>query len=421
MNLLEDALKYHDRGWCILPIAKEKKVRVQWKKYQTELPTKAVLRRWFGPRSSTRRALAVVCGAVSGGLAVRDFDSAERYHAWAGAHPDLALALPTVQTVRGFHVYFRGPECFHDFGDGEYRGDAGHYVLLPPSVHPTGPAYRWVVPLPDGPLPALDPVAAGLLPASALSKGDEGEVDQIPSMQQRAQRPQSKQRLTELTKAIVEQGSSIEDEVEGAIASTLPLELHKRNDCIFELARAFKGIPALAGAELADLRELVEEWHRRALPVIETRDFEATWADFIHGWGSVKFPKGSSPMELAIARAKLSETPAEAAHLSNDEIRLLAKICRELQRVAGNDPFFLSCRKAGEAIGMDHTTANRYLSVLAAEGLLGVVQLGGPETMKATRFHYTGQRRGKGLDSISPGLKQRLKAKAGKRARDDPK
>src|SRR5262249_55270629 len=92
----------------------------------------------------------------------RDFDRLGSYESWAAAHPDLAAALPTVATARGRHVYFRGPEGFADLGDGEYRGDPRHYCVLPPSAHPDGAVYAWLVPLPDGDLPLVDPAEAGL-------------------------------------------------------------------------------------------------------------------------------------------------------------------------------------------------------------------------------------------------------------------
>lgn len=95
--------------------------------------------------------LAVICGKVSGYLVVRDFDTADSHRRWAERFPELAEILPTVQTARGFHVYFtgnldrivtvRGGEVH----EGELRG--GGYVLLPPSKHPSGLTYRWTVQL----------------------------------------------------------------------------------------------------------------------------------------------------------------------------------------------------------------------------------------------------------------------------------
>lgn len=42
------------------------------------------------------------------------------------------------------------------------------------------------------------------------------------------------------------------------------------------------------------LREIVQEWHRLALPVIGTKDFATTWADFVRGWEKVHSPLGET-------------------------------------------------------------------------------------------------------------------------------
>jgi hypothetical protein len=90
---------------------------------------------------------------VSGGLAVRDFDQADAYQKWAAEYPDEAKRLPTVQTARGFHVYGRSNKrLFVKLADGELHIHSGHYVVLPPSLHPNGKLYRWVNPLPEGDL-----------------------------------------------------------------------------------------------------------------------------------------------------------------------------------------------------------------------------------------------------------------------------
>ena len=74
-SVLSCALEYRSRGWSIIPIGKNKKPPrgLRWKPYQTTQPDKAQLRKWFANGKYT--SLAVVCGAVSGGLTVLDFDS----------------------------------------------------------------------------------------------------------------------------------------------------------------------------------------------------------------------------------------------------------------------------------------------------------------------------------------------------------
>lgn len=174
---LEAARKYHALGWSLLPIkAGTKKAAASWKRFQRERPNDADLGEWFSPRG--KRGIAIVCGAVSGGLCVRDFDQQEAFDRWAESQPTLAATLPTVATARGRHVYFKveaedlrevrqalgkpkatGPiNC----GDGELRAGGG-YVLAPPSVHPSGTHYRWIREPFAANLPTLDLRANGLI------------------------------------------------------------------------------------------------------------------------------------------------------------------------------------------------------------------------------------------------------------------
>jgi hypothetical protein len=167
----------------IAPGTKNPPVRLKWKPYQHAPPDEARVRKWFGGK--TDYGIAVILGEVSGGLVCRDFDTAKGYDGWAAEHPDLARTLPTVATVRGRHVYFRAAAAdlrYVDLRkreppeDGEYRGDSGHYCVLPPSKHP---ARR---------------------PAAVYRERRSGRFSQKLSMQQRGrrvQRERSKRRITE--------------------------------------------------------------------------------------------------------------------------------------------------------------------------------------------------------------------------------
>ena len=59
----------------------------------------------------------------------------------------------------------------------------------------------------------------------------------------------------------------------------------------------------------------------------------------------------------------------------------------------GAKPFFLACRKAGEALELDHVSASRWLNVLVADGILEVVEKGrqAKSARRATRFRYLGK------------------------------
>jgi biotin operon repressor len=113
---------------------------------------------------------------VSGDLAVRDFDVTGAYERWRDENETLARELPTVKTARGFHVYARSPDLrFRKLPDGEWRTE-GHYVAAPPSLHPRGVRYTWVIEPPrDGIGLLVDPVDAGLVPrGSTVVAPDEG-------------------------------------------------------------------------------------------------------------------------------------------------------------------------------------------------------------------------------------------------------
>src|SRR5262249_33720038 len=131
-----------------------KRAACAWKTYQRSRPLSTSLAKLFSAKSVD--GIAVILGSASGMLACRDFDQEAAYHAWANEYPEWAAILPTVRTGRGFHVYSTASEeNFIALADGEYRADSGHYVLLPPSRHPSGLQYAWVVPLPEGPLPVV--------------------------------------------------------------------------------------------------------------------------------------------------------------------------------------------------------------------------------------------------------------------------
>jgi hypothetical protein len=372
-SLLDHALKYSAVGLAIIPTF-GKKAACPWKSFQNERPGPETVQGLFNKPDIT--GLAVVHGPVSGGLACRDFDELAAYDRWAADHVDLANSLPTVQTPRGRHVYFRGPEGFTKFEDGEYRGTPRQYTLLPPSRHPSGPTYRWLIPLPDGELPFVDPFQAGL----------GGKIEKMGESQRRCNTAD-----TSNGGRTVSAVSAVLQGIERAIAATLPIMKGQRNQCVFRLAQHLKSI--LPDAEPAKLRVIVQEWYRRALPVIGTKEFVETWADFIQAWEKVRVPAGEGAVEMAFKLAVADPPPPIAVKLYGEgrpPIVLLATLCRELQRIAGDGEFFLDCRWAGRLIEVDHTTAWRYLKVLCADGVLAAGAKGSRTTGKASQFRFVG-------------------------------
>lgn len=359
MTTVADALEYLSAGWSVIPIRDGAKVPAvrSWEPWQSARPDAAKIRTWF--RVSGRHNIAVILGPVSGDLICRDFDRLESYEAWAAEHRELAKSLPTVETSKGRHVYCRGDfgaigndediqrRKFVTLGDGELRLQ-GCYCLLPPSIHPSGSCYRWLIPSRPDP-PILDVRQAGFLPITRNREQQRQlrKTETTEAIEGLAPKPETGIQNTgpalsgQVTGKPDASQIEIPSDIERAILETVPRGPDQRNSLVFELARALKAVPSVADASLAALRPIVVRWHSLAKPFIDTKPFEQTWLDFARGWSRVKFPKGTEPMAKMFKDALGSEDPPELKSLGyeGEQVRLLARLCRELQRSAGTQPF----------------------------------------------------------------------------------
>ena len=359
--LLDFALGYARRGWSIIPV-REKKPAGLWKPFQTVAADPDMLRRLFARADVD--GLAVITGAVSGGLAVRDFDVEESYHRWADAHPDDAARLPTVRTARGHHVYGTlVSERYLDLGNGELRADSRHYVVLPPSRHPIGDLYRWVNPLP----PIGTPLS--VLP-DALTHADSGQTQASP-----------RQIHADTLHAPAQT-------IDALILRVLPTGPGQRNRRLFDLARGLIGILG-RDADRRELRRIVQDWHRGALPNIRTKPFDETWADFITAWERVKRPAGAS-LRAAVQAADAAPAPEAAAIYDTAPLRRLTALCAKLAAQWGDRPFPLGCRTAAGILGITPSAAHRLLATLQFDRIIVRAFKGTKASGRASEWHYLG-------------------------------
>lgn len=137
--------EYLARGWSCFPIKyKGKTPLFAWSPYQETLATEEDVEGW--QRKYKAANIAVATGAVSG-LVVVDIDSDEGRENLArhGVLP----ATPQQSTGKGSHYFFAHPG-YHvgnkaAFVPGvDLRSDGG-YVVVPPSIHPNGRVYEWIV------------------------------------------------------------------------------------------------------------------------------------------------------------------------------------------------------------------------------------------------------------------------------------
>lgn len=137
---------YLDGGLSIIPVnAKKKPAITEWGPYQKKQATREQVERWA--RFHSLAGFAAVCGEVSGGLTIIDFDVPGFYEKWAALAGELAQTLPTQRTGGGGEqVAFRSglvvandklawAPADNKMGREvaiETRGEGG-YAVLPPS------------------------------------------------------------------------------------------------------------------------------------------------------------------------------------------------------------------------------------------------------------------------------------------------
>jgi hypothetical protein len=148
-SLLQVALAYREYGWSVVPQRPgQKQPAVRWKRFQSELPTVAMLEGWF--RTWPDAGLAVVLGPVSS-LFVADVDGPEAHASLLerlGEEPRAPKALSGSRKPHRYHLFFRCPAVATKAKATpwnehlEFRGQGG-IVVIPPSLHKSGHRYEW--------------------------------------------------------------------------------------------------------------------------------------------------------------------------------------------------------------------------------------------------------------------------------------
>jgi hypothetical protein len=313
-------------------------------------------------------------GAPSGGLCCRDFDTVAGFEQWKAAHPELAAALPTARTHRGFHVYFKAAESTKNetFEDGELRADRV-YTLLPPSQHPLGGFYAWM----------SNPLRSSMRDITA-SRGDFSQnrltasVDSVSSVS--------------LCSLCLVPGMSLEAMVERAVIVSTPSDEHRNHKMLFQLARACKSIEQELGRKLSDreVESVFARWHDASNQFYrDGKGFDDYLFEFLSAVDSAKFALGDGAVTRAWAEVKSRPLPSAAMRFENPELRLVVALCQVLQRIAGEAPFYLSVRTAQTLLRHEtHNTAAFWMRGLVRRKVLRIVEKGGPATKRATRYRY---------------------------------
>ena len=153
----ELAKEYVDSGWSVLPVRPEEKrpYMTNWLQYTKTRAPKAMVEGWFTNLSGA--GVGVVTGRISN-MVVLDVESTCPYPI-----EDLLKRYPTQMIAKsgggGWHLFYQYPTSqsrvsnrVRIFDGADLRADGG-FIVLPPTMHPSGNQYQWVKRGPLGAFP----------------------------------------------------------------------------------------------------------------------------------------------------------------------------------------------------------------------------------------------------------------------------
>jgi len=435
--ILELALRYWALGWSIVPLVNGTRnvpKGIRWTRFREARARRREIETWF----SKHRGIAVVTGPASRRLCVRDFDVLESYAAWVDQAPSWAAMLPTCRTARGVNVYFTtdgrdrsltGIRHVGHFDDGEIR--VLHLTALPPTTHPSGATYEWIIEPWHG-IPTVYNVAEiGLIPpdakttfsrararpfityqadhtgprnantpsssgASSDRSGDlsgvsgSGSVMDVRDNSSRSlgeilsglpvRQPVDTTRVeidvavTPVSPLFDAGGNLVERAFNDLLGWTVPTGPGMREQRLWDLARQLKALPEARALRADLLKPIVHHWWQLALPKIRTKDWFETWGAFSRAWErAIPFGGGAELNEI-IDLARRAGCPEELRSEFGTHIcGLVAAICRELALRRRGD-FWLSNRALARVLGISQPTANSYLNALIGSRVIRKVE-----------------------------------------------
>lgn len=173
-ELLNAALTYIGLGWNVIPLRPrdKKPLLPSWGEWQTKKVTEDMVKTWWQKHSDAN--VGILTGAISG-IVVLDVDGEKGQKSLAQVAKGLP-PTPISNTGKGSHYIYAHPgfevKNFAGKLPGlDFRGDGG-YIVAPPSIHPSGRQYEWVISPEDV---ELAPVPEWLLKLLEQKKKSNGE------------------------------------------------------------------------------------------------------------------------------------------------------------------------------------------------------------------------------------------------------
>jgi hypothetical protein len=377
----------------LVPIPRgKKKPSVPWGNLQ---PT--AMRNLAHIKSLNKGNIGVIQGKKSGGICSIDIDHDDEVAPFLDLNPTLAKSLRT-KGQRGENIWLQmsghypGLSIIQTHMEapwGEWRADGAQTVIY--GIHPSGRHYSFVYEAKPAcvefgqivwPAHVIPPVHTLLPECTQGTQEDSG--GHIGTQATHA---------TQFTHEVMLQG--LFSTVEQIVAACIPTQKKKNHHLLFKLARGVIALEQGRGGSKFTIDELMnvfEQWYANAKPtdcLDEAQAKDDYMTEFMDACRLAKHPLGGTTLVEAWHRATSNPPPPEAMIFESPDKRNLVALCRELQILAKEEPFFLSCRVAAQLLKHDtHSTAATWLGAFQTLKLIQEVKKGSATGRQASEYRY---------------------------------
>jgi hypothetical protein len=188
----------------------------------------------------------------------------------------------------------------------------------------------------------------------------------------------------------VDEADEAEDGCGGVVWQPYVLKKpHTSNKMLHELAREIRGVEKRRGKKLAAAQytAIFHQWESASRPFLQVGHDYVT--EFLAKLDCVTIPKGQT-FQAAFERAKRREPPSKVLVITNEGVRLLASLCRELQEMAGNQPIMLHQVSIAKLFGhSSHRNISNWIRALITLEVLKLAEAA-IRGERAGRYFYVG-------------------------------
>ena len=333
--------------------------------------------------------IGVALGKRSGGLCVIDFDrdGLDKDFLTLNAHLKHTLQTHGARG-RSFWIRFKGPypertrKLKSNSGEdlGEFRSNGTQSIVW--GVHPNG---DWYMRMMERPALVVD-FASIKWPAEIANP------PRIGGCTEETEEAEEAEETKEAEEAEVIKWVFAVKTIEQALAISTPTRVHENNALLFTLARAVKALEEQETKfKPAQLKDIFQQWYARSVKFLRPGQTKEDYMiEFMKAYQRAKYPLGSVIIPKAWKLAQEQPLPPEAAQFEEPKRQLLVALCKQLQILAGNEPFYLSARTVQGLFKQEsHSTAATWLQAFCTLQIIKKVQQG--NTKRATRYKYITQ------------------------------